>query len=235
MVCCMKRSEINSEIEAAITLFDKNGIILPPFAFMTPDEWLEKGEEVAEIIENGLGWDVTDFGLGDFDRTGLLLFTLRNGNAKQKERYRKTYAEKIMVIKEEQIAPMHFHWHKQEDIINRGGGNLVLELNRSTPEGGLSDTAFSVSVDGCRKKCRAGGKVVLGPGESIFLEPEIYHCFYSEKGSGAVVVGEVSQVNDDVHDNRFLDPLGRFPQIDEDEKPRHLLCTDYTKWIHLFS
>jgi D-lyxose ketol-isomerase len=129
---------------------------------------------------------------------------------------------------------MHFHWHKQEDIINRGGGQLVLVLYRAGGDDGLAEEGFSVSIDGCQRKCRAGDEIVLLPGESIFLEPKIYHSFFSEKGGGPVVIGEVSQVNDDLHDNRFLDPLGRFPEIEEDEPPQYLLCTEYKKWTNLF-
>jgi D-lyxose ketol-isomerase len=40
-------------------------------------------------------------------------------------------------------------------------------------------------------------------------------------------VGEVSKVNDDWTDNHFLDGVGRFPDIDEDEEPLYLLAMDY--------
>ena len=43
------------------------------------------------------------------------------------------------------------------------------------------------------------------------------------------MIGEVSTVNDDENDNRFLEPLGRYPHIDEDTAPTHLLCNEYTK------
>ena len=33
--------------------------------------------------------------------------------------------------------------------------------------------------------------------------------------------------NDDNTDNRFYEPLGRFPEIEEDEPPYRLLCTEY--------
>jgi D-lyxose isomerase len=42
-----------------------------------------------------------------------------------------------------------------------------------------------------------------------------------------VLVGEVSTVNDDSTDNRFFEPVGRFPEIIEDVAPRHLLVGDY--------
>ena len=42
-----------------------------------------------------------------------------------------------------------------------------------------------------------------------------------------VLVGEVSMVNDDNLDNRFYEPIGRFPEIEEDEPPLYLLVGDY--------
>jgi D-lyxose ketol-isomerase len=223
----MKRSRINAMITEAKSLFASTGFKLPPFAFWTPADWKSKGHEVDEIRKNALGWDVTDFGSGDFDRVGLLLFTIRNGNYHHPDQYPKPYAEKIMVVKEGQMTPYHFHWKKREDIINRGGGELVLELYKSTRDEKLSDESFSVSIDGVERKCKPGEKVVLKAGESICLEPYVYHKFYGAKEKGTVVVGEVSAVNDDNTDNRFLDAPGRFPKIVEDEPPVHLLCNEY--------
>ncbi len=124
---------------------------------------------------------------------------------------------------------MHFHWNKREDIINRGGGNLVLELYRADNDDSLSNDTFSVSLDGVRRSCSAGEIIVLAPGESICLEPFVYHRFFGEEGRGSVVVGEVSDVNDDENDNRFLTPLKRFPSIIEDEPPYHYLCNEYPR------
>jgi len=229
----MKRSQINKEINHAKQWFDRIGFKLPPFAFWNIDQWRGNRPAAREIIDNCLGWDVTDYGLNDFNRTGLLLFTIRNGNLKADKKYPKTYAEKIMVLKEGQISPMHFHWKKTEDIINRGGGNLVIEVHESTSEEKLSQGGMTVLIDSIEKRVTAGEPVILEPGQSIFLEPYIYHKFYAEKGRGTVVIGEVSQVNDDETDNRFYDPIGRFPEITEDEPPAHLLCTEYEKWINL--
>jgi hypothetical protein len=223
----MKRSTINLLLTEAKTRFAVAGVKLPAFAFWTPDDWRTKGAEYDEIRDNRLGWDITDFGSGNFESCGLLLFTLRNGNYGNPEAYPKRYAEKIMIVKEQQITPMHFHWQKREDIINKGGGNLVLELYKADREEGLSKDAFSVSIDGRRRACKAGERVVLSPGESVCLEPYIYHAFYGERGKGAVILGEVSDVNDDVNDNRFLERQGRYPTIEEDEAPLHLLCTEY--------
>ena len=223
----MKRSEINGYIKEAKELFETISFKLPPFAFWSPEEWSGKGHEADEIRDNMLGWDITDYGEGDYEKTGLMLFTIRNGNYARRESYPKGYAEKIMVIKENQVCPMHFHWNKREDIINRGGGNLVLELYLADKHDQLSGEGFTVSVDGVRRQCMAGEKVILTPGESICLEPYIYHRFYGEPGKGTVIVGEVSDVNDDENDNRFLVELKRFPRIIEDEAVLHYLCTEY--------
>ncbi len=223
----MKRSEINGYIEEAKKLFETISFKLPPFAYWTPEDWAAKGNEADEIRDNCLGWDITDYGEGEYLKTGLLLFTIRNGNYHNQTTYPKGYAEKVMVLKENQVCPMHFHWKKREDIINRGGGNLVIELYRADTEETMSQDDFTVSVDGVRKNCTAGEKIILSPGESICLEPYVYHRFYGEQGKGTVVVGEVSDVNDDEHDNRFLNPLKRFPGVLEDVPPLHYLCTEY--------
>jgi ABC-type sugar transport system, auxiliary component len=42
-----------------------------------------------------------------------------------------------------------------------------------------------------------------------------------------VLIGEVSQTNDDNTDNRFYEPLTRFSSVEEDEAPYRLLCNEY--------
>ena len=224
----MKRSQINAYIEQAIQFFNEHRFCLPPFAFWTEEQWRNRGAEYDEIRDNMLGWDLTDFGGGDFERLGLLLFTVRNGNL-HNARYPKPYAEKIMIVRENQITPYHFHWSKMEDIINRGGGNLVIRLYNSLPDESMDQKgAVTAFVDGRRVILAAGGTVVLTPGESISLIQGQYHSFWGQPDHGLVMVGEVSQVNDDHSDNRFALPMGRFPTIEEDVPKTHLLCTDYT-------
>ena len=223
----MKRSEINHILREATELFESHRFKLPPFAFWSPQHWQEVGPEADEIRLNGLGWDVTDYGLNRFSEVGLLLFTIRNGNYALRQTYPKDYAEKIMMVGENQVTPYHFHWNKREDIINRGGGNLVIELYLADAQDRFSDQDFSVTVDGIRKPVAPGDRVVLTPGESICLEPYVYHTFYGETGTGPVMVGEVSGVNDDKTDNRFYERLGRFPEIVEDQAPLYYLCTEY--------
>lgn len=226
----MKRSEINTLIRDSLEFFEECRFQLPLWATWKPEQWRRKKEEVGEIVENMLGWDLTDFGSGNFAKRGLILLTLRNGSLADSER-RKPYAEKVMVVRENQETPRHFHWNKMEDIINRGGGNLIIELHGSTKEQDLSAQPLTVKVDGMKRTVEPGAKVVLTPGESICLEPFVYHRFYGESGKGKVLVGEVSAVNDDRADNRFYEPIGRFPEIEEDEKPLHLLVTDYPQYL----
>ncbi len=223
----MKRSEINRALKEMEAMIQKYCFALPPFCGFTPKEWEEKGHEFDEIRENRLGWGITDYGLGKFDQVGFSLITLRNGNLKMAEKYTKTYAEKLLYIKEGQMAPMHFHWVKMEDIINRGGGNVLIRVYNSMPDGAFADTDVTVHCDGREFTVAAGTQIKLHPGESISIYKGMYHDFELEPGTGPVLLGEVSMCNDDENDNRFYEPIGRFPEIEEDEEPYRLLCTEY--------
>ncbi len=220
----MKRSEINSAMRDAIKLLEEFRFALPPFAFWKKADWEKAGSEYDEIRDTMLGWDITDFGHGDFDKVGLLLFTIRNGSHEHSDKYSKTYAEKLLIVQQGQITPMHFHWKKMEDIINRGGGNLLIELYESTPEGEISDIDVSINTDGRNYKAKAGTVVTLKPGESITLPKGQYHKFWAE--NGPVIVGEVSLINDDNTDNRFAEQKDRFPTILEDEEPLYYLFSE---------
>ena len=224
----MKRSEVNAIITGIEKFFAKHQFLLPEWAAWAPEDWKGKYDKCSEIVDNKLGWDITDFGSGDFKKTGLSLFTIRNGNYDKKD---KMYCEKIMVAYEEQETPMHFHWNKTEDIINRGGGNLVLELYFATADDKLSEEPVTVSIDGVLTTVKAGVPLILKPGQSICLKSRVYHRFYGQNGKGMVLIGEVSLVNDDANDNRFYDKIGRFPEIIEDVKPVHLLVNDYAKYL----
>jgi len=220
----MKRSEINGSIRDAIRFARKQKFALPPFAYWSPKEWRSAGHDADEIRDCMLGWDVTDLGSGDFKTCGLVLFTIRNGRFGD-PRYPKTYCEKMLIQAENQFTPMHFHWNKTEDIINRGGGKLVMQLYNCSKEEGLDTTDVKVSMDGVLRTFRAGDAVALARGESITLVHHVYHKFWAEEGP--VLLGEVSMVNDDKKDNRFYEKMPRFPQVEEDEKPKYLLVTEY--------
>ena len=112
-------------------------------------------------------------------------------------------------------------------VYDRGGGTLQIKVYNDDGEGGLADTDVLVNSDGRSYYVKAGSMVTLTPGESITIWPHQYHEFHVVPGSGSVLIGEVSQCNDDNTDNRFYEPVGRFPKIEEDEAPYRLLCNEY--------
>ena len=216
----MLRSEIDRLIDEAQALFARHGLALPPWARFSPADWAARPAQAAFCAAHQMGWDVTDFGGGDFAARGLLLLCTRNGiQGRPGER---PYAEKLMVVRDGQETPFHRHVVKAEDIINRGGGDLVVEVTRF--EGSRETTEpVALLVDGDLRHLPPRQPLVLGPGESVTLVPGQMHRFY---GRGLVVVGEVSQVNDDHNDNVFLDPVGRFAAIDEDAPVRFPLWSE---------
>jgi D-lyxose ketol-isomerase len=221
----LKRSAINRCISEAAAFFAENCFMLPPFASWTPEDWLRLGHEADELRIQRLGWDVTDFNSGDFPARGLTIFTLRNGRSTCQETA-KPYAEKIMLVRDRQLTPFHYHAQKTEDIINRGRtARLVVQFYRSTTEGKFAEGPFPVVCDGLSRDVESGGTVVLTPGESITLPPFLYHAFHAIDGDA--LIGEVSSTNDDDTDNYFYEPVGRYPQIEEDEAPLRLLCNEY--------
>ena len=224
----MKRSEINAALREMEAMLREYRVSLPEFCGFSPEDWRDKGHEWDEVRDNMLGWDITDYGLGRFDAIGFSLITLRNGNHAMPQRYPKTYAEKLLYLKEGQYAPMHFHWSKMEDIINRAGGVVLIRVyNSDAGEEIDRESPVTVHVDGQARTVPAGTQIRLRPGQSITIQPRLYHDFTVEPGGGPVLLGEVSQCNDDKTDNRFEPPVGRFPEIEEDEPPYRLLCSEY--------
>ena len=174
-----------------------------------------------------LGWDITDCGLGRFDEVGFALITLRNGNQKMPGKYPKVYAEKLIMLKEGQTFPYHYHVFKSEDIINRGGGTLIIHMYDDDGKNDFSDKDVLIHSDGRTYYEEAGKGVVLKPGMSVTLWPHQFHNFETVPGTGDILIGEVSRCNDDNTDNIFHDKVGRFPAIEEDEPAYRLLCNEY--------
>lgn len=227
----MKRSAINEILGHTRQFFSMHDVHLPPFASFSPGKWRQLDKQAwREVFDLKLGWDVTAFGGDNFAAQGLTLFTLRNGSPDGAP-YVKSYAEKIMHVRDGQLTPMHFHWRKREDIINRGGGNLIIELWNAGADQQTIDTDVTVVIDGCIQTHAAGSQLRLSPGESICLTPGLYHSFWGEPGFGDVLVGEVSSVNDDDHDNHFLRPVERYTTIQEDEPAQLALCHEYRLFL----
>jgi len=189
----MRRSEVNESIKYAKEVFEKHHWMLPP----NPK------------------WDVTDFGLGDFNSSGLILINL----AEEKE-----YCEKLMFAYPNQVTPLHTHKKKKEDIIVRWGA-LKLELWNGVPDDGKRDENFEVQISGQKQILRNGSEIIISAGERITLTPGIYHAFWPI--SEECIIGEVSTANDDLNDNFFINlNIGRFVEMEEDEPAFVRLVSD---------
>lgn len=224
----MKRSTINNRLEWAKGVLKQNNFKLPMFGYWRMDEWRSRKNEIDRIKKTMLGRDVTDFGSGEFDKIGSVLFTIRNGNIHD-EGCGTPYAEKVILMKERQVLPLHFHFSKTEDIINRGGGILILQLYNTKGDKKIDEEKdVTVYCDGIRTTVKAGESIEIHPGNSITLTPYIYHRFIANEGTGNLVVGEVSKINDDNKDNHFArESAHRFNLIEEDEDILYPLCNEY--------
>jgi len=222
----VKRSEVNRVIAASAAAFADRSIYLPPFASWSPAEWARRGSDVLEILEAGLGWDVVEWKPGRFDEHGLVLLTLRNVAHPDARGRTDGYAEKLLHIRRDQQTPIHCHLQKMEDIINRGGGRLIVEL-LADPDVPGKPWAL---VNGRTVRAVTDREViVLTPGESITLIPGVRHAFHASGDD--VVAGEVSTYNDDRVDNHFVEPIERFPDLEEDTDPARLIVADYPELI----
>lgn len=187
----MKRSEINGLVRDATACFEAHGWALPP----------------------NPRWDVTDFGLGDVDRYGLILVNL----AEEPE-----YCEKLMYAKRGMTTPAHTHAKKKEDIIARWG-TLRIQVWKGKP--GTHEGEFSIPVNHESRPVRSGDFVDIPAGHRVTLVPGVYHEFYPL--TDECIIGEVSTANDDLNDNFFINPeVGRYAAIDEDEPPLVKLVSD---------
>ena len=188
----MKRSEINLLIHSAESCYRAHEWALPPRP----------------------RWDVTDFGLGEWRRFGLVLVNL----AEEPE-----YCEKLMYAQKGMTTPSHTHRKKKEDIICRWG-RLVVQVWAGKP-GAEAGKTFSLPINHEASEVKSGDLIELGPGSRVTLVPGVYHEFYPL--SDQCIIGEVSTANDDLNDNFFINPdIGRYANIEEDEPAVVRLVSD---------
>jgi D-lyxose ketol-isomerase len=220
----MKRSEINNYIENFIGFCKQYNYRLPTFDY-------NSAEVVEELKARQLGFDITDYGSGDFSKIGLSLFTVRNGNPKEEMTI--PYCEKTFFSLPGQKTPCHYHNLKTEDIFVRAGSPLIIKIWNFDPTslGGYAGQAvveLEVLFNGCEKRViKSGEEIRLKTGDSVTLTPVLAHEFMADPSGQGSLVGEVSTYNDDAGDNYFLDKVSRFPEIDEDEPIKHYLVGDY--------
>src|SRR5581483_6056355 len=128
----MKRSVINRAFAEASAYFARHSWALPPHP----------------------GWDITDFGLGDFDRFGLVLINLTS---------EPEYCEKLMYARQNQTTPCHTHARKKEDIICRVG-TLALKLWARKPARSVAAEEVAVAIDGEMQRIPGGEQLILASG-----------------------------------------------------------------------
>ncbi len=223
----MKRSEINAMLVWAKNLLQECRFTLPSFAYWGAEEWKQHKDELDTIRKTMLGWDITDYGSGDFHKVGAVLFTIRNGDVNDPS-CGTPYCEKVLLMEDGQVLPLHFHYTKTEDIINRGGGTLVIRLYNSKEDESVDyESDVEYVSDGIRHTVHAGEDIEIPTGCSITLTPYVYHLFIAKPGTGDLLLGEVSKINDDNTDNHFSDEGSeRFPETEEDEPILHPLCNE---------
>lgn len=226
----MLRSEINKEIKWSIDLLEKNNIKLPRFAYWSPEDWRKNKDACKTVIEVMSGWDITDYGTGRYDEIGCVLFTVRNGNL-YKPGVGCPYCEKYLLFKEGQRLPVHYHALKTEDIINRAGGGDMEVVLYNMGDDGKPDLKTDVTYysDGIKETAKAGEPFLITTGNSITLTPHVFHTFGVKAGSGDLICGEVSTINDDEKDNFWAEPTARFADITEDEEILFPLCNELEK------
>lgn len=179
----MKRSDINHLIRSAQGCFEAHGWALPPKP----------------------RWDLTDFGLGEWRKHGLVLVNL----AEEPE-----YCEKLMYAQKGMTTPAHAHKKKKEDIICRWG-RLAVKVWAGHPEN-VGTQPVTIPVNHELVELASNVTIELEAGSRVTLVPGVYHEFYPL--SDECLIGEVSTANDDLHDNFFVNSeIGRYPGIEEDE------------------
>lgn len=221
----MKRSKINAALRKAEAILAEQKWAMPDFANWTPADHAANPDRSRWLAERQVGWDVTDFGSGDFDKIGLVLFCARNGIYGVAEE--RPYAEKLLFVEVGQEAPFHAHKMKLEDMIVRGGGTLCVEFTAEGSVQPITGEAVpdTVRIDGQEVPAYEGPHR-LTAGQSVTIPRGMQHRLWCE--DAPIFVAEVSQCNDDMNDNYFLKPAGRFSTIEEDEAPYRLLWNEGT-------
>lgn len=192
------------------------------------DEWRAHKTEIGAIQRTMQGWDITDYGTGKYDEIGCVLFTVRNG-IQDDPSVGVPYCEKYLLFREGQRLPKHYHVFKTEDIIVRAGGEMAIRLFACDASGRETGEPVRIFRDGIPHTYASGETFYVSAGNSVTLTPYMAHIFGTREGTGDLICGEVSRVNDDHTDNFFLEQTARFAEIEEDEPILHPLCNEYER------
>lgn len=181
----MKQSEVNKLCHEAASYLKKFNWVLPP----QPE------------------WAATDFGLGDYTKTGLVEVLLCNEDE---------YCEKIMYAREGMVTPAHTHNDKREDIICRQGTLKITLWNGHPNDAATKGKKVQIKINRKMVERESGVPFELNAGERIKMTPGIFHEF--EPVGGPALIGEVSTFCNEEIDNIFADPavdIFKAPDADE--------------------
>ncbi len=221
----MNRSLINTILADAEDFFRIQSIVLPPFAFWSPDAFKLQVNDLSceQIVKRALGWTVTDFGLGKFTEDGLVSFTTRLSKSHHTEEW---FTEKHLILRAGQSMPLHCHRGMTKDIVNRCNATLLVQMYRVSGAGDLDKAQrLEIYVDGQQRELAPGEVVALTQGESLTISEGVY---YELEASGKdVIASEIGICSDSDRDILFYIPVAIQPDIVEDEPPRRLLIQDY--------
>jgi D-lyxose ketol-isomerase len=235
----MKRSEIDAAIERAIGNAKKYGVALPKWADWNPSQFDESADG---IRHQKLGWKVIDFGAGDFQHCGLVLFALCSplvdefGAPLTKPQrvgshdYPVTaFSRKYLFVQAGQTEPHHFHRQKaRKEVTVVAGAPVRFELAWGESDTALSNKDVDVQVDGIWHHLPANGSIVVNAGETITLPGNLSHIISVEGGGADSILLETSTANNDRSDNIFPFMTPTSKPVIEDVKARYQQLDEYS-------
>ncbi len=138
--------------------------------------------------------EVADLGLGEFDTTGLVLFTYVNNDA---------YCAKELVLLPHQTCPEHRH-----PPVAGGPGKMETFRCRQGKvwlyvEGEASANPGTQPPEGSREHYTVFHEIELNPGEQYTIMPNTWHWFKAD--AAGAIVSEFSTTSRDESDE-FTDP-----------------------------
>lgn len=235
----MKRSQIDSAIERAISNAKKYGVALPAWAEWHPHQF----EKTADgIRQQKLGWKVVDFGVGDFEHCGLVILVLCSPLTDDsgepltkpahvgKHDYPVTgFSRKYLFVQAGQTEPHHFHRQKaRKEVSVLAGAPVRFELAWAENDTTLSSRDVDVAVDGIWHHLPANGSVVVKPGETITLPGNLSHIISVAEGGPDTIMMETSTANNDRSDNIFPFMTPTSKPVENDTTARYQLLDEHS-------
>ncbi len=234
----MKRSEIDTAIERAISNAKNLGVALPAWSDWHPQQFEKNADG---IRHQKLGWKVVDFGMKDFENCGLVILALcsslvdETGEPLTKVAHLGEYdypvtsfSRKYLFVQAGQTEPHHFHRQKaRKEVSVIAGAPVRFELAWAENDTTLSNQDVNVAVDGIWHQLPAGGSLMVNPGETITLPGNLSHIISVAEGGPDTIMMETSTANNDRRDNIFPFMTPTSTSVIEDTVARYQLLDEH--------